>query len=61
MQGLVTSAVVTVVWVTVGYSLAFGPGDFIGDLHWGGLTGVNANGDQDDRFITTHYIIFPTM
>ena len=39
-------AVVTILWVTVGYTLAFTPGDFIGDFRWGGLTGVNVNADQ---------------
>ena len=44
--------VVTITWVTMGYSLSFGPGDFIGNLRWGGLTGVNVNGDQEDRYGT---------
>ena len=38
MQGFVAMAVVSVLWVAVGFSLAFaGPGRFIGDLRYVGL------------------------
>ncbi len=42
MQSLTVIGVVTVIWVLVGYSLAFGPdhGGFIGGLDWFGLRGV---------------------
>jgi Amt family ammonium transporter len=43
MQGFVTCAVVTVVWVLLGFTLAFGKGNgFIGDLHFAGL--INPSG-----------------
>lgn len=48
IQGMYALATVTLLWVTVGYTLAFAPGDFIGDFRWGGLTGVNVNGNQED-------------
>jgi Amt family ammonium transporter len=39
MQSYVTMALVSVTWVAVSYSLAFGKGNvFIGDLHFQGLT-----------------------
>ncbi len=42
MQALVTAAIVGVVWVVVGYSLAFGSsGPFLGDLRFLGLTGLD--------------------
>jgi Amt family ammonium transporter len=38
MQNFVTIALVSVAWVVIGYSLAFGKGNgFIGDLHFAGL------------------------
>jgi Amt family ammonium transporter len=45
MQSMVTLALVSIIWVTVGYSLAFGPGHgalagFIGGLDWAFLKGV---------------------
>ncbi len=45
MQSMVTLALVSVIWVTVGYSLAFGPGHgalagFIGGLDWAFLKNV---------------------
>jgi len=42
MQSLVILCLVTVQWVTIGYSLAFGPdvGGIIGSLQWFGLSGV---------------------
>ncbi len=43
MQGFVIIALVSVIWVLWGYSLAFGPdhGGFIGDLSWFGLRNVD--------------------
>lgn len=45
MQSMVTLALVSIIWVTVGYSLAFGPGHgalagFIGGLDWAFLKNV---------------------
>jgi len=43
MQSFISMGVVTVIWVTVGYSLAFsGSGPFIGNLSWAMLRGVGA-------------------
>jgi Amt family ammonium transporter len=45
MQSFIAIAVVTVLWVVIGYSLAFAPGNaFIGDLRYMGLGGVDQNG-----------------
>jgi Amt family ammonium transporter len=47
MHSFASMGVATIVWVTIGYSLAFGPGNaFIGDLTYVGLDGVGllANG-----------------
>jgi len=42
MQNFVTIALVSVAWVVIGYSLAFGKGNgFIGDLHFVDLTHMN--------------------
>lgn len=44
MHSFIAMGVVTVVWVVVGYSLAFAPGNpFIGGLDWFRLHGVSAN------------------
>lgn len=42
MQGLTTAALISVQWVLLGYSLAFGPdvGHLIGNLSWLGFRGV---------------------
>jgi len=42
MMSLAALAVVSVQWVLGGYSLAFGPGAFIGRLSWAGLAGIGA-------------------
>ncbi len=45
MQSFITTGVVAVIWVTVGYSLAFGPDQglgLIGNLDWIGLKDVGA-------------------
>jgi Amt family ammonium transporter len=48
MQSFVLMAVVTVLWVAVGYSLAFGEGNaFIGDLRYAFLNGVGAAPNPD--------------
>lgn len=46
MHSFVAMGVMTLVWITVGYSLAFGPGNaFVGDLSMVGLQGVGVEGD----------------
>ncbi|MFN3650802.1 MAG: ammonium transporter [Armatimonadota bacterium] len=43
MQSFIAMGIITVLWVTVGYSLAFSPGGpWIGGLSWLGLNGVSA-------------------
>ena len=52
MQSFIALSVVTVIWVVVGYSLAFAKGSpFIGTLEWVGLNGVGQT--QDDFYATT--------
>ena len=50
MQSFITIGIVGLLWVIVGYSLAFGPdiGDYglLGDLHFFGLRNVGAIGDS---------------
>jgi Amt family ammonium transporter len=44
MQSFIAISVVTVIWVLVGYSLAFAKGSpFLGGLEWIGLNGVSQN------------------
>ena len=42
MQSFILIAVISIEWMLVGYSFAFGPdlGGIIGDLSWFGLSGV---------------------
>ncbi len=44
MQSIVVLCLVSLLWILVGYSLAFGPdqGGFIGSLEWVGLNGVGS-------------------
>lgn len=52
MKSFIALSVVTVIWVFVGYSLAFAKGSpFIGTLEWMGLNGVGQN--PDDFYATT--------
>lgn len=41
MQNFFALGIVTVLWVIVGYSLVFGPGDFIGNFDYVGLKGLS--------------------
>ncbi len=46
MHSFVAMGVITLAWITVGYSLAFGPGNsFVGDFSMVGLQGVGLEGD----------------
>jgi len=49
MQSFLIMAMVSIIWVTIGYSLAFGPtqGGWIGSLAWMGLHGVGGAPNPD--------------
>jgi Amt family ammonium transporter len=53
MQSFIVIALISVIWVIAGYSLAFGPdhGHFIGGLDWFGLRGVGQ--EPSDTYATT--------
>ena len=64
MQSFVTLAVVTILWVTVGFSLAFGPdvGHVIGNLSWFGLRHVGASpGPYGPTVPATAFMVFQLM
>jgi Amt family ammonium transporter len=64
MQSFVAIAVVTILWVLVGFSLAFGPdvGHVIGDLSWFGLRHVGASpGPYGPTVPATSYMVFQMM
>jgi Amt family ammonium transporter len=64
MQSFVALALVTVLWVAVGYSLAFGPdkGRLIGDLSFAGLRGVGGLPSAYAPTIpATAYMVFQLM
>ena len=61
MYSFMAMAVVSVVWVLWGYSLAFGEGSaFIGDLSFFGLSGIDVN-DTDNGIPTLLFVIFQMM
>ena len=65
MQSFVALGVVSVQWVVIGYSLAFGPdiGHFIGGLQWLGLNGVGLDPNPDYAATVPHqaFMIFQMM
>jgi len=65
MQSFFIVGVISVVWVIVGYSLAFGPdrGHFIGSLAWLGLRGVGQAPNPDYAATIPHlaFMIFQGM
>ena len=63
MYSFIAMAVVSIVWVIWGYSLAFGPGSaFIGDLSLFGLSGIDTKEVYDGYTIPTLlFIIFQMM
>ena len=66
MHSFITISVVGVLWVVIGYSLAFGPdagGGLIGDLSHFGLKGVGAAGDSQAGTGIPHeaFMIFQAM
>jgi Amt family ammonium transporter len=59
MQNYVTIAIVSVVWVLVGFSLAFGAGNgFVGDLHFAGLQHM---GDNLPGYVDSFAQVIPPM
>jgi len=65
MQSFIALGVVTIQWVLIGYSLAFGPdvGGFVGSLAWAGLAGVGVQPNPDYAATIPHqaYMIFQMM
>ena len=61
MYSFMAMAVVSIVWVLWGYSLAFGEGSaFIGDFSYFGLSGIDVN-DTDNGIPTLLFVIFQMM
>ncbi|MBI5178889.1 MAG: ammonium transporter [Nitrospinae bacterium] len=58
MQSFIAVAVVSVQWLIIGYSLAFGPdvGHIIGDLSWFGLNGVGFEPNTDYAGTIPHQV-----
>ena len=65
MQSFIALGVVSIQWVLIGYSLAFGPdiGHFIGNLSWAGLNGVGFAPNPDYAPTVPHqaYMMFQMM
>jgi ammonium transporter, Amt family len=65
MQSFIALGIVTVQWVLIGYSLAFGPdiGHVIGGLQWAGLHGVGLEPNADYAATVPHqaFMIFQMM
>jgi len=59
MQNYVTIAIVSLVWVACGFSLAFGEGNgFIGDFHFAGLQNI---GDTIPGYVDNFAQVIPPM
>ncbi|MDZ4720441.1 MAG: ammonium transporter [Roseiflexaceae bacterium] len=58
MHSFFILAVVSVLWVVIGYTLAFGPtmGGFIGGLNWFGLNGVGQEPNADYAATIPHQV-----
>ena len=65
MQSFVVLGIVTVQWVLIGYSLAFGPDikGLIGSLQWAGLNGVGLTPNPDYAATVPHqaFMMFQMM
>ena len=62
MYSFMAMAVVSIVWVLWGYSLAFGEGSaFIGDFSFFGLSGIDVNQMEDNGIPTLLFVIFQMM
>ena len=60
MQSFVAAGLVSVLWIVVGYSLAFGPdhGGVIGDFSWVGLNGVSIYHGDGHYVQTVPHMLF---
>jgi Amt family ammonium transporter len=60
MQSFVAAGLVSVLWIVVGYSLAFGPdhGGVIGDFSWAGLNGVSIYRGDGHYVQTVPHMLF---
>ena len=60
MQSFVAAGVVSVLWIVIGYSLAFGPdhGGLIGDFSWAGLNGVSIYHGDGHYVRTVPHMLF---
>ena len=60
MQSFVAAGLISVLWILVGYSLAFGPdhGGVIGDLSWAGLRSVSMYTPNTDYSPTVPHQLF---
>ena len=64
MQSFLCLGIVSILWVSFGYSLAFGPdvGGFVGDLSWAGLKGVGTEiGPYSDTIPHLLFVAFQLM
>ena len=62
MYSFISMAVVSIVWVLWGYSLAFGEGSaIIGDLSLFGLSGIDIDQVEDSGIPTLLFVIFQMM
>ena len=62
MYSFMAMAVVSIVWVLWGYSLAFGEGSaLVGDLSFFGLSGIDVNQVDDGGIPTLLFVIFQMM
>jgi len=65
MQSFILMALISVQWVVLGYSLAFGPdvGGIVGSLRWIGLTSVGAEPNADYAATIPHqaFMVFQLM
>jgi Amt family ammonium transporter len=65
MQSFIALGVISIQWVLIGYSLAFGPdvGHFIGNLSWAGLNNVGFAPNPDYAATVPHqaYMMFQMM
>ena len=62
MYSFIAVAVVSIVWVLWGYSLAFGDGnEFIGDLSFVGLSGIDINPGEGDAIPPLLFVVFQMM
>jgi len=64
MQSFLCLGIVSILWVSFGYSMAFGPdvGGFVGDLSWAGLKGVGTGiGPYSDTIPHLLFVAFQMM